>query len=97
MAWACPTAFASARADKLTLNLYWQQADGTGDAQRLMTLCCRALDFDPKRYPARAMSHQVVERAKALAAQLEEARPWAQLWPPVSMRCLEHHHPKDPS
>lgn len=28
-------AFASARADKSTLNLYWQRADGTGDAQRL--------------------------------------------------------------
>jgi serine/threonine-protein kinase len=27
--------FASARADKSTLNLYWQRADGTGDAQRL--------------------------------------------------------------
>ena len=28
-------AFASARADKSTLNLWWQRADGTGDAQRL--------------------------------------------------------------
>ena len=27
--------FASARADKSTLNLCWQRADGTGDAQRL--------------------------------------------------------------
>ena len=27
--------FASARADKSTLNLYWQRADGTGEAQRL--------------------------------------------------------------
>ncbi len=27
--------FSSARADKSTLNLYWQRADGTGDAQRL--------------------------------------------------------------
>jgi Tol biopolymer transport system component len=27
--------FASARADKSTFNLYWQPADGTGDAQRL--------------------------------------------------------------
>ena len=27
--------FASARADKSTPNLYWQRADGTGDAQRL--------------------------------------------------------------
>ena len=30
-------AFASARADKLTLNLYWQSADGTGSAERLTT------------------------------------------------------------
>ncbi|MFC4784886.1 amidase [Nocardioides sp. MAHUQ-72] len=28
-----------------------------------------------------------------LAAQLEAARPWAELWPPVSARCLDHHHP----
>jgi serine/threonine-protein kinase len=28
-------AFGSDRADKATLNLYWQQADGTGDAERL--------------------------------------------------------------
>jgi eukaryotic-like serine/threonine-protein kinase len=28
-------AFASARADKATLNLYWQRADGTGEIQRL--------------------------------------------------------------
>ena len=28
-------AFASPRADKLTANLYWQRADGTGDAERL--------------------------------------------------------------
>jgi serine/threonine-protein kinase len=28
-------AFASARADKATLNLYWQRADGTGEVQRL--------------------------------------------------------------
>ena len=27
--------FASSRGDKSTLNLYWQRADGTGDAQRL--------------------------------------------------------------
>src|SRR3954452_9842184 len=30
-----------------------------GDAQRLMTLVCRDLDLDPKRFPARAMSAQV--------------------------------------
>jgi Tol biopolymer transport system component len=29
--------FASGRADKSTLNLYWQRADGSGDAQRLTT------------------------------------------------------------
>jgi amidase len=28
-----------------------------------------------------------------LAAQLEEARPWANVWPPTSVRCLDHHHP----
>ncbi|MGZ6792066.1 MAG: UvrD-helicase domain-containing protein, partial [Mycobacteriales bacterium] len=29
------------------------------DAQRLMTLVCRDLDLDPKRFPARALSNQV--------------------------------------
>ncbi|MDP9101434.1 MAG: DNA helicase PcrA [Actinomycetota bacterium] len=29
------------------------------DAQRLMTLVCRDLDLDPKRFPARVMSNQV--------------------------------------
>jgi DNA helicase-2/ATP-dependent DNA helicase PcrA len=29
------------------------------DSQRLMTLVCRDLDLDPKRFPARAMSHQI--------------------------------------
>lgn len=28
-----------------------------------------------------------------VAAQLEQARPWAEVWPPVSARCLGHHHP----
>ncbi|HET6167369.1 MAG TPA: amidase [Marmoricola sp.] len=28
-----------------------------------------------------------------LAAQLEEARPWATVWPPTSALCLDHHHP----
>jgi DNA helicase-2/ATP-dependent DNA helicase PcrA len=39
---------------KSTFTIYDQ-----GDAQRLMTLCCRDLDFDPKRYPPRGISHQV--------------------------------------
>jgi DNA helicase II / ATP-dependent DNA helicase PcrA len=29
------------------------------DSQRLMTLVCRALDLDPRRYPPRQFSHQV--------------------------------------
>lgn len=28
-----------------------------------------------------------------LAAQLESARPWGEVWPPVSARCLDHQHP----
>jgi DNA helicase-2/ATP-dependent DNA helicase PcrA len=39
---------------KSTFTIYDQ-----GDAQRLMTLCCRDLDLDPKRYPPRGISHQV--------------------------------------
>ncbi len=31
----------------------------SADAQRLMTLVCRDLDLDPKRFPARAMTNQV--------------------------------------
>jgi amidase len=27
-----------------------------------------------------------------LAAQLGAARPWANRWPPTSVRCLDHHH-----
>jgi hypothetical protein len=27
-----------------------------------------------------------------LAAQIEEARPWADVWPPGSIRCVQHHH-----
>lgn len=30
-----------------------------------------------------------------LAAQIEEARPWADVWAPGSIRCLPHHH-EDP-
>ncbi|HWL38464.1 MAG TPA: DNA helicase PcrA [Frankiaceae bacterium] len=39
---------------KSTFTIYDQ-----GDSQRLMTLCCRDLDLDPKRYPARSLSHVV--------------------------------------
>lgn len=31
----------------------------SADAQRLMTLVCRDLDLDPKRYPPRALSNQI--------------------------------------
>jgi DNA helicase II / ATP-dependent DNA helicase PcrA len=39
---------------KSTFTIYDQ-----GDAHRLMALCCRDLDLDPKRYPPRGISHQV--------------------------------------
>ncbi|MFN2625033.1 MAG: UvrD-helicase domain-containing protein, partial [Mycobacteriales bacterium] len=39
---------------KSTFSIYDQ-----GDAQRLMTLCVRDLDLDPKRFPPRAMAAQV--------------------------------------
>src|SRR5688572_3176623 len=39
---------------KSTFTIYDQ-----GDAHRLMALCCRDLDLDPKRYPPRAVSHLV--------------------------------------
>ncbi|HVF06354.1 MAG TPA: UvrD-helicase domain-containing protein, partial [Frankiaceae bacterium] len=39
---------------KSTFTIYDQ-----GDAQRLMTLCCRDLDLDPKRFPARSLSNVV--------------------------------------
>jgi len=51
------------------------------DAQRLMTLVCRDLDLDPKRFPARAMSNHVSdlknelldwESAKAKATSVVE-------------------------
>src|SRR4028119_1611830 len=31
----------------------------SADSQRLMTLVCRELDLDPKRFPARSLSNQV--------------------------------------
>ncbi|MEP7055263.1 MAG: UvrD-helicase domain-containing protein, partial [Actinomycetota bacterium] len=39
---------------KSTFSIYDQ-----GDSQRLMTLCVRDLDLDPKRFVARSISHQV--------------------------------------
>jgi DNA helicase-2/ATP-dependent DNA helicase PcrA len=39
---------------KSTFTIYDQ-----GDSQRLMTLCARDLDLDPKRFPPRMLSHQV--------------------------------------
>jgi DNA helicase-2/ATP-dependent DNA helicase PcrA len=39
---------------KSTFSIY-----DAADSQRLMTLVCRDLDLDPKRYPPRSFSHQV--------------------------------------
>jgi DNA helicase-2/ATP-dependent DNA helicase PcrA len=36
------------------------------DAQRLMTLVCRDLDLDPKRFPARSMSNQISDMKNEL-------------------------------
>jgi amidase len=30
-----------------------------------------------------------------LAAQIEEARPWADIWPPTSIPCVSHRHPEE--
>jgi DNA helicase II / ATP-dependent DNA helicase PcrA len=43
------------------------------DAQRLMTLVCRDLDVDPKRFPARAMSNKVSDLKNELV-DFETAR-----------------------
>ena len=50
------------------------------DSQRLMTLVCRELDLDPKRFPARSMSNQVsdlknelVDHETALAKAANDA------------------------
>ncbi len=43
------------------------------DAQRLMTLVCRDLDLDPKRFPARAMSNQVSDLKNELIDHEEAA------------------------
>jgi DNA helicase-2/ATP-dependent DNA helicase PcrA len=47
------------------------------DAQRLMTLVCRDLDVDPKRFPARAMSNKVSDLKNELVDE-ETARDQAQ-------------------
>jgi len=43
------------------------------DAQRLMTLVCRDLDLDPKRFPARSLSNQVSDLKNELV-DVEAAR-----------------------
>jgi DNA helicase-2/ATP-dependent DNA helicase PcrA len=53
---------------KTTFSIYDQ-----GDSQRLMTMVCRDLDLDPKRYPARAMTVQVSN----LKNELVDAETWA--------------------
>ena len=53
---------------KSTFSIYDQ-----ADSQRLMTMVCRDLDLDPKRYPARAMAAQVSN----LKNELVDAETWA--------------------
>ena len=54
------------------------------DAQRLMTLVCRELDLDPKRYPPKAFSHRVSDLKNELidpdeyAATISENNPYEQ-------------------
>jgi DNA helicase II / ATP-dependent DNA helicase PcrA len=52
---------------KTTFSIYDQ-----GDSQRLMTMVCRDLDLDPKRYPARAMTVQISN----LKNELVDAETW---------------------
>jgi DNA helicase II / ATP-dependent DNA helicase PcrA len=52
---------------KTTFSIYDQ-----GDSQRLMTMVCRDLDLDPKRYPARALLTQVSN----LKNELVDAESW---------------------
>jgi DNA helicase-2/ATP-dependent DNA helicase PcrA len=52
---------------KTTFSIYDQ-----GDSQRLMTMVCRDLVLDPKRYPARAMTVQVSN----LKNELVDAETW---------------------
>ena len=44
------------------------------DSQRLMTLVCRDLDLDPRRYPPRQLSHQVSALKNDLVDHEEAAR-----------------------
>jgi DNA helicase-2/ATP-dependent DNA helicase PcrA len=54
---------------KSTFSIY--DAD---DSRRLMTMVCRELDLDPKRYPARGLSNQVSN----LKNELVDEESWAQ-------------------
>jgi ATP-dependent DNA helicase UvrD/PcrA len=54
---------------KTTFSIYDQ-----ADSQRLMTMVCRDLDLDPKRYPARAMAAQVSN----LKNELVDEETWRQ-------------------
>ncbi len=53
---------------KSTFSIYDQ-----GDSHRLMALCLRELDLDPKRYPARQLAGQVSN----LKNELVDAKTWA--------------------
>jgi ATP-dependent DNA helicase UvrD/PcrA len=44
------------------------------DSQRLMTLCCRELDLDPKRFPPRSFSNQVSNLKNELIDEEDFAR-----------------------
>ena len=46
----------------------------SADSQRLMTLVCRDLDLDPKRFPARQMSNQVSDLKNELVDHEDAAR-----------------------
>ncbi len=61
-----------AEADKLGFTRSFSIYDAA-DAQRLMTLVCRELDLDPKRFPARSMSNQVSDLKNELVDP-EDAR-----------------------
>ncbi|HUR15013.1 MAG TPA: DNA helicase PcrA [Mycobacteriales bacterium] len=50
------------------------------DAQRLMTLVCRDLDLDPKRFPARQMSNQISDLKNELVD-----------WEDASAKASNHH------